>query len=1366
MSTRMETNKTDSILRRSVLAAGAGLLLIWMVFHISTLTSSQNGWIRFTLTFVCGALILFRPKPAAAAVDTVSYASPIGSVLSVAPGAAFVLMGLILDVHQLEWLGILLVVWGCLRWGLPDHSGPDLTAALTLLYFAHPLPLQIFDPLQLAMQRASVAGSEWLLLGLDVHVWADSLTLFTGFSAYEVPHWCSGMRTATTVWLLAFALGILNRFRWHECALIMLAALVQALALNIIRISSMVVLVPRFVDRSHTQFLHDTSGLIVLAAIFFVYAEILAWRRYQHRREAAAAPDGGLSLDAQIERPIDLQKMRSVRGVMVLAITLGATLTVMGSRNRPSRRLEVLKDVASSARDSSRFEEALNMVSVIAEQEPHEEEWKTAKIRLYLVLQRYADVLRETGESLPGGKQEEQRILRAYALMALNRMEEAGQIVHSLPGAIQRANPRVAMILAVMAHDAADVDRVARHVLLANRWEPNQARVRRLFPFLRRHRRWDVIAHCDSRVPYLNAEATFSATEAFMNLGDAPRVAELVNHILREWPHDPRTLEPLYFLTVKRPDSPWENRYRDQLLRSAKQMDNPDALYPLLGKCFELGRPDLAWHVYRSIEALDPAHPVLSWVVYQHGNQWFTFRRRAVGLPSPTAHNRSDLKSYYVLGKLFSSWGAYCALVPVGDALSATDTVRVRRDHLKKAIAGFRERNQSEALSLKMHYVYAHALELSGAYRESLDELRAISRAHPGEKSNVRVARSEMLERLGDWDGVYETLRAYPEDTERPALGPLLRLGRAQLNLQLNLAAEHTARESQKRYPRSAKAASFLVEVFLENGAAEEAMLLFERFDGRHVRKLDLLMADALYQSERFREAEAFCNNALIPRPPVYATIRQSLFLSPAHAAALWHHTHLPTDRAFRNNAQTLRANSDGVKGRFLEALMEQWLNCYASGSPGEYDSQREWEAMGRDRVEKAVALHQLTMLLCRAGRFESAAISARRATELLPEAPTLWRWSVSLSSDQECTVALARQHCPDDPELWLVDLGYRMQNDPNAIMSSLKRLLRKGPRFSVEAMIRAGEMLRGRELGAEACLLARSATQRARGLLPAYLFGIQCAVDAGDRTWALNCTQQAIAAALRPPPQLYKRLIDLKLSDGEPTADSDVVEALKSLRTWEPNNLLWAQMLGYVRFKRGGWEIPDAFRQMDAALSGGATNRLAFSIAAEASRQLGNRERSVEILRRSLKHYPDDLEFLNNLVYLLASLPDGLEEAEQLLPRLIEQGEDKPEVLDTITTVQLRSGNAEEARKTARRVLDLSETGSGEWFRANMHLAQMKADRQEWVEAIEVLTLAMEQARAVDDETVVEANRRLSRWRREHADSIQPVPPQRPAPF
>jgi len=46
--------------------------------------------------------------------------------------------GLIFGVHQFEWLGVVLVLYACLRWALPARFSLDILLALFLVYWIHP----------------------------------------------------------------------------------------------------------------------------------------------------------------------------------------------------------------------------------------------------------------------------------------------------------------------------------------------------------------------------------------------------------------------------------------------------------------------------------------------------------------------------------------------------------------------------------------------------------------------------------------------------------------------------------------------------------------------------------------------------------------------------------------------------------------------------------------------------------------------------------------------------------------------------------------------------------------------------------------------------------------------------------------------------------------------------------------------------------------------------------------------------------------------------------------------------------------------------------------------------------------------------
>jgi tetratricopeptide (TPR) repeat protein len=210
------------------------------------------------------------------------------------------------------------------------------------------------------------------------------------------------------------------------------------------------------------------------------------------------------------------------------------------------------------------------------------------------------------------------------------------------------------------------------------------------------------------------------------------------------------------------------------------------------------------------------------------------------------------------------------------------------------------------------------------------------------------------------------------------------------------------------------------------------------------------------------------------------------------------------------------------------------------------------------------------------------------------------------------------------------------------------------------------------------------------------------------------------------------------------------MVEALKNLRQSEPENYYWAQLLGYVRYRRGGWEILDAFNQMNAALSGGVTNRIAFGVAAEASRFLGNHERAAEILRAGVAFYPDDRVLLNNLVYVLTQTPGGLAEARARLPRLLTGAMDDPRVLDTAAAVYVADGDKRAAQETIAAMLTMVEAGTPLWFRAHMHAAQLAAlggRAEDYEQAIDMLRDALRACESLPDDDAVAASRLIATW-------------------
>jgi exosortase/archaeosortase family protein len=1362
---------------------GAILPVLWMSLNAPVLFGSQHGGVRFSLATLFSLLILLRPKPEieneAGLPRRPRPAWTVGIALA---GTASVVLGLIIPIRLLEWIGILLLTYTCFAVALPTAYVRDLPLAMLVLFWANPLPNSLFTLLQTVMQTASVYGAECVLHLANTRVWADGMILRTGTRLFEVPEWCSGMRTATTVFILSLAIGILRRLRSQEILLFIAWSLVHALLLNVLRISAMIYFTPWMQGNSSLDFLHDTAGLIVIAGVFLVFIELLILEHTKHRRQQKrdmlqAARRGALS-----EYPPFWHRFLRRRRTAIIAIVLVSVTGMTLWRLRPIHRTRLLKDVATMMRDSGDPANAHRLALLIASKVPEDLDWRFTTTRMDLLAGHPQRVLEDLERltDLPPSLQLQRLVLQAYALLHLGRLDEARIIADALPGSVRRTDPRLAMILAEMALSRDDAAAVASHITVASGLADHQSRIRSLYPYLRMHHQWAAMAATDAPVPYLDPLQAFSILEAQMNLDNTPRVAALTLEALSRWPDDSRLLEPLYFMAI-RDRGDWESRFGTHLLRILPSIPSPVIIYKLFDKCFRLARPDLAWTLYHRIVQIDPEHPLLLMAAVEYGHRWFVFRRHHIGMPADSVTGTIDLKPNYRLGTILPDWEPYTRRIPLGMELSTRDTVPVRKAFLHKAIGIFSERDRQHSLTTDLQYIYAHALEISGRLDLARALLDTVVEREPGESASVRELYSEMLERKGAWMQVYETLRNLlladaPTDAQSPAsawppvpvarradrgrlnLAPLLRLVNAQLELRLPLAAEFTVRETLRLYPYAPDAHALMARVLMLNGDDEDALHLLEKPRVRPRRELDALEAEALFATQRFNELDAFCRSRLLPQPRIPSGTVQDGSLPPAEDCLRRHPSCIPSEPDLTATAAALREHLESA-GEGLRPLLTLWLDAWENRCEGDRANPSLWMETGRDRLEQATALSQLTLLLCRENRFADALPAARLAVAALPDSALLWQLLIGLEGGSPETIALARRFRPDDTDLWLADLVTRTQpggsrptsdDDRQRIRDNIRPLLdealRPGSSMHTAGLARAADFLQRNGLYAESKQLAAVLVENARGLLPAYIITARNALQARDHKRAMASTTLAINASITPLPSLFENLVILKYANDEMDADSEMVNALRDLRHSDPRHPLWPQMLGYIRFRRGGKEILDAQFEMNTAIASGATNLTPYLIAAEVSRLLRNDDQAVRTLRRALEIHPGNLVVLNNLAYTLVQGGTNRTEALLLLPELIPAATKDPRVRDTVALVYLRNGNVERARETITRNLQNATPGAALWFRCQMHLAEIAWRQGNEQTAISMLEQILKSSRSIPDDDILAANTLLSR--------------------
>lgn len=1365
--------KRLTALRITVLAALLLLLAAWLAANLRDFVSVQNGLIRLVLGTAFFVLIILRQKPpdGSDTGDSVWQTSGF-AIVTCGAGTAFALIGIVFDVGQVEWVGMLLLIAGSMIWVAPKSYGKDIFLAMLLFYWIHPLPGTVFGPMQIAMQRMSVTGAEHLLHILNVRVWADGLILRTGLNVYEIPAWCSGMRTATTVFILALGLGIIQRLKWYQCGFVMVLGVIQALALNILRITAMVMAGPFAEKAADIKFLHDATGIIIIGAILLVWLEISMMRKVKRESKAVASVPNWMFLKKLSGYPPFWRIVVRHRGKLTLMLLLFLFIVVTAYKSRPFHRVEMLKPVVKLLVNTGELENAERLAASIRKLVPSDHEWMLEIARIYIMRGKYDDTLNIIS-LIPDGDSNrniEKNVLTAYSYIGLQNIPKAAEIMENIPDDIKEQSPLVAMVMAEIGMFSNNPGQTAKYITIAKEWKPNTDRIRRLYPYLRTYRKWDAIG--DSNVEdilYSDINQALCAIDAYIHKNDTVAISAITLHITEKWPTDMRALTPLFFMTIKRDNPEWEDRFAEHLRRCVAVANDPEYLYPLFENCFRIARPDLAWVIYQRIEELDPTHPSLYLYATRFGHSWFVFRKLFLGMSTNNMNETIDARYLFVMSEFIPLWREVVSHVPLGSELSALDIQPSIYDLTNRMLDEFKLREDSDKLSNGMRMEYVRALEAAGRRDEASALLVKYAKVTP--EAEVKTIISEMSEELNDWQNVYETLyniisaQSSSVDSTAEAARPvflslLIRLSQSQRGLRLGIAAIESAREAVRIYPESEKALHNLVMTLMAFDSPEEALIALNKGIPYYSRDLDSIKTRVLYRTERFSAAKELSDSTLIQGAAITSETRQSIVLQPAELALHYHEATMPSASAFEVTAGQIEANLKITTSPYLYRLLALWLEVYSRSEAGDATQDvQAWLSIGRTSAEKAVALHQLATLLCYKKDFEGARLAIMESVKHLPNSAILWRMLISLSAADREVIRKARINCPDDSEIWLADLVAATQQDDCGLRTkdygkekeggglggaSASYDLAEFEKYSSAALTRAAEYLLRVGRNKDASVISKHAVAKAQSLLPAYVIGVRCALRDKDDEMVLKCLQGCMSSAVTPIPAFYETLVDMKTEGYDIDTDLSMIDALQNLRKQDSGNRLWAEMLGYVQFMRGGEGLIDAMFHLTSAINSGTTNKYVFILASETARQLGNLNNAGAILESGLQYYPNDRILLNNLVYTLAQSEATAQEALKYIPELLELAGNDPRMLDTAATAFLSANQLDKAEDIFNLLLKRNNHIPEYWFRSNMKLAEIAMRRDNTAKAKTLLSEILKNTRDMKDEDVKKASKLL----------------------
>lgn len=132
------------------------------------------------------------------------------------------------------------------------------------------------------------------------------------------------------------------------------------------------------------------------------------------------------------------------------------------------------------------------------------------------------------------------------------------------------------------------------------------------------------------------------------------------------------------------------------------------------------------------------------------------------------------------------------------------------------------------------------------------------------------------------------------------------------------------------------------------------------------------------------------------------------------------------------------------------------------------------------------------------------------------------------------------------------------------------------------------------------------------------------------------------------------------------------------------------------------------------------------YLLAAESARREGNISRAIKILKICHSRYPDDVQVLNNLIYVLAQDPASVSEAAGLLPEMLKGDRDNFAVYDTAALVYTKSGDLVRAEVYMKKALSLVKKGGYAWLEVYLNAAETQFRLGKYKAAKESLELIM----------------------------------------
>lgn len=1283
-------------------------LLAWFVVIQSELIASPHNRLIFWAGAIFAALIVIRrevPLDSTPPPDSfLCWTAVVGTLLA--------LGGIVIPVHQFQWLGLLLMVYAGLRWSFPEEYGGNVASALFVLYWAHPLPDNLFSAVRLVLQQVSVGGAELCLHTFHIPVWADGLLLRTGTRVFEVPEACSGMNTARIVVVCALGAGALSSLSIAQRLVLMGAGVVQVLIMNSLRIAIMVALSWGKPPEWSLQFLHDSTSALLLFMIVLIQGEAWFWNWSSFQLELWRRKGGTTRTPSSFfDQRYSLPLLRlGVVGSVIFVLVLFLLLL---DRRTPEYRATMIAGVADelAEHDAAQAERAALAASQL---DPGNLAHKLLVARIQLMRGHHEQALARLRELRPVPRDDTFIQLMAWGLLGAGKLAEAEALLGHLSPA-QAAHPGIAICKTELAIRRGDAELAASNVVVAAKWPPFRDRIRRTYPFLAHHGKWSAIARSADLSAFRDPTEFRILLVALTTENDLPKMERLLENNRAIWHGNPDFLPHLQELALRNTGASWQQHFFGSLQKCMEGL-SADELTANIEPCLLLGRPEFAWLAYRRLSRLDPAHPALTLFPARFAPSWFAFRGGTF-LPDSRSPAITDMRPFFRLAAPHEPWKGLLLTVPLRSVMLAGPTREQTSRWLAAGLAEIERRETGGELSYEQYKLYENTLTWAGRDNAVLAVLNRMEKQFPDRNVEILSRRASFYHTRKLWQPLYETVRqikALRPHLDRPMQ---LLLAETLAHLEMGVCALELSAEAAQQQPTERSGRLMLAMIWKQFGHAEEALFTLQPFTPLPPNES---MAELLWESGRYAQASQLYGILGMTREADRRPVALPVLPS-AESVLKWPSRNLSSPPFSLRDLDEQIRNDTSPFLRQLHTLTREWVD---GRNRQRINDPAVWKQAGRDSLEQVTALHRFAFLAADSGDLAMCRRALDQALLLMPSSRLLWRMQIAAADGDPKVIASARAACPDDPEIWLAELAQQIREKKSGVAAQSLREACANNRYPSATIVRAGQALLRAGDAATATVAAKQAGAQSRDYLPACLLALDAALASKDTEATIMMALKT--ADLAPDPLPFFRMA-VRLGMARPGSQLSLTRALDTLIAGEPGNPEWGLRLGTLYFKEGLFDLSRrAFEPWMAAPPAG-TEPAILIMMAESARRAGTLGHSLAVLREAYRRHPAHIHVINSLAYTLAQSPATAMEARSFLPRLM-NAPPTPSILDTIAVVRMRTGEMEAVRQAAKDALAKLKPGDSHWREIHLNAAEIECTLGHAAEAEKLLKKAREQ--------------------------------------